>query len=193
MQDVAIVALAVGSATFFGGVAGTANGFISNWFQSRKTNIRDRDLRAEREHEEHKHAMHAALADVRLTVARVSVRTQLVQDMRRTPGTRLDDSDLSDQIKHTRDDYPIAVAALFGLWTLSRDDETRQAVMALLEDVAWAFQYGRSAGGEDMDPADIDARIKERIKELSAAVMNECDTRALSSPPQSRDDTNLGR
>jgi hypothetical protein len=193
MQDVAIVALAVGSATIFGGVVGTANGFLSHWLQSRRTDTRERDLRAEREQEERRRALHAALTEVRLTVTRVSVRTQLVQDMRRTPGTRLDDNDLSTQIKHTRDDYPSAEAAIFDLWGMSRDDATRQAVTALLEDVAWAFQYGRSAGGADMDPARIDTRIKERIKELTTAVMNECDTRSLTSPPQSRKDAHRGR
>ncbi|MEU8796308.1 hypothetical protein [Spirillospora sp. NPDC048819] len=173
MQDVAIVGLAIGSATILGTVMATVGGFVAEWRRTRRTSRQERDQRAEREQEVHRRELQASLAEVRLAVIKVSVGTQLVQDMRRTDAARLDNHDLPDRIRRIRDDYPKAEAALLGLWGISRSEETREVVASLLEEVAWAFQYGKSAGGADVDPVEIDRRIKHRVQQLSIAVTTE--------------------
>ena len=168
-----MVGLAIGSATILGTVMATVGGFVAEWRRARREGRREQDQRAEREREAHRRELEAALGEVRLAVIRVSVGTQLVQEMRQTEAARLDDQDLPDRIRRTRDDYPKAEAALLGLWGISRSEDTRTAVASLLEDVAWAFHYGSSAGGADIDPTEVDQRIKQRVQALSVAVTTE--------------------
>ncbi|MCP9953138.1 hypothetical protein [Actinomadura madurae] len=168
-----MVALAVGSATILGTVMATVGGFVAEWRRTRLARRYEQDQRLEKDQEEHRQELHAALGEVRLAVIRVSIDTQLAQKMRQSPAARLDDQDLPAQIRRTRDDYPIAEAALLRLWAASRSEETRTAVTSLLEDVAWAFDYGSSADGSDIDPAEVDRRIRRRIQDLSVAVMVE--------------------
>jgi hypothetical protein len=185
MQDVAVVALAAFSATMVGAGYGAISASYKAFFVERRkaaaANKHEFLQRIEQDRQAHREELERALAEARLAVIRVSVGTQLVQDMRQTADARLDDHDLPDRIRQTRNDYPAAEAALIGLWGVCRQKSTKDAVLSLLEDLTWAFRYGKSAGGADIDPEKIDARIKKRLQELSVAVTAETQPGGLSA------------